>query len=78
MTRKPPSQPLGPKGPTFHDFHIGDRVVVPMSGRTGVIVKRCASKRDGWIVAWDAPMFGVTQGRVAWANLAPETREETT
>lgn len=64
-------QPLGPKGPTFHDLHEGDRVRVPLSGRTGTIVKRCTPRRDGWIVRWDEPLFGVEQGRVAWSNLEP-------
>lgn len=70
--RKPPVTPLGPRGPVFHDFREGDHVVVPRSGRTGTIVKRCVQKRDGWVVAWDEPLFGVTKSRVAWANLAPE------
>lgn len=58
-------------GVTFHDVRPGDRVRVSISGRTGTIVKRCAHKRDGWIVKWDEPVFGVTEGRVAWANLEP-------
>lgn len=69
--RREPHQPLGPTGPTFHDFRDGDRVVVTGSGRTGVIARRCAHKRDGWIVRWDEPAFGVVEGRVAWTNLAP-------
>lgn len=69
--RKLPVQPLGPNGPTFHDLRPGDRVTVPRSGRTGVIVKRCAPKSDGWIVAWDEPMFGCERSRVAWPNLEP-------
>lgn len=64
-------QPLGPQGPTFHDFKPGDPVRVPISGRTGTIVKRCATRRDGWVVRWDEPLFGVTEGRVAWSNLEP-------
>lgn len=69
--RREPQQPLGPKGPTFHDFRDGDRVIVPRTGRTGSIVRRCTHKRDGWVVRWDNPVFGVEEGRVAWTNLAP-------
>lgn len=74
--RKAPRSPV--PGVTFYDLRPGDRVVVPISGRTGVIVRRTTHRRDGclvriaWIVKWDEPLFGVTEGRVAWANLAPE------
>jgi hypothetical protein len=69
--RKQPVQPLGERGPTFYDLRPGDRVQVTGSGRTGTIVRRCTHKRDGWLVRWDEPVFGVEEGRVAWANLAP-------
>lgn len=69
MKRKPPTNPV--PGVTFYDLRPGDRVIVPLSGRTGVIARRCAHKRDGWVVTWDEPVFGVTEGRVAWANLEP-------
>jgi len=71
MKRKPPEQPFGSKGPTFHDLRPGDRVRVVGTERTGVVVSRCKPRRDGWIVRWDEPLFGVEQGRVAWANLEP-------
>ncbi len=46
----------------------GDRVRVTISGRTGVVVKR-NYKRTGWLIRWDEPVFGVTEGRVVGANL---------
>jgi hypothetical protein len=52
------------------DLRPGERVVVEQSGRTGTLVRRCTPRRDGWIVRWDEPMFGVAEGRVATQNLA--------
>jgi protein involved in polysaccharide export with SLBB domain len=67
--RKPPVSPV--PGVTFYDLRPGDRVRVTISGVTGVIDRRCKNRRDGWIVRWDEPRFGVTEGRVAWPNLEP-------
>ncbi len=68
--RKPPVVPFS-GGPTLHDLRVGDKVRVTLSGRTGTVLSRCKQKRDGWVVSWDEPVFGRTQGRVAWANLEP-------
>jgi hypothetical protein len=68
--RKAPVTPV--PGVTFHDLRPGDRVRVTISGRTGVILRRCQQTRDGWIIEWDEPRFSVERGRVAWANLEPE------
>lgn len=54
------------------NLRAGERVIVPISGRTGTLVKRCAPAHDGWIVRWDEPVFGVEQGRVATVNLERE------
>ena len=72
--RKPPISPV--PGVTFHDLRPGDWVMVTISGRLGKIVRRCAQKRDGWIVAWDEPLYGIVSGRVAWANLEPYPSQE--
>jgi hypothetical protein len=58
-----------PSHPGFDRLAVGDRVVVPASGRTGVILRRCPVPRDGWIVAWDEPRFGCTEGRMATPNM---------
>lgn len=63
--------------PDFTDKHFkaGDHVMVEGSGRTGTIERRSGRSlpgrpaRDGWIVRWDFPMFGVIEGRVATVNL---------
>lgn len=52
----------------------GDAVVVPGSGRTGVLTGR-KQRHNGMEVVWDEPMFGVTKGWVAVANLALRTSE---
>jgi len=50
------------------ELKIGVRVVVPLSGRTGVIVG--LNKRHcGWLIEWDEPKFGVTRGRVPASSL---------
>lgn len=69
MNRRAPITPV--PGVTLHDFRVGDRIIVPISGRTGTIDRRCKQPRDGWIVRWDEPVFGVTEGRVAIPNMAP-------
>jgi hypothetical protein len=58
-----------PGHPGFDRLEVGDRVVVPQSGRTGVIVRRCPVPRDGWIVRWDEPRFGAVEGRIATPNI---------
>jgi hypothetical protein len=49
-------------------WKVGDRVIVPLSGRTGVLGKRLG-KHNGWVVKWDNPMFGVEQGSCLPGNL---------
>ena len=66
--RKPPTSPV--PGVTFHDLRVGDRVRVPLSGRTGTIIGPHV-RHNGFLVAWDEPMFGVTSGRVRHSNLEP-------
>jgi len=70
--RKAPLSPLGPTGPTFYDLRPGDRVEVVGSGRIGTLISRKKVARDGWLVRWDEPVFGVTEGRVSWSNLKPK------
>lgn len=69
--RKQPLQPLGPKGPTFHDLREGDRVTVAGSDRTGTIVSDNGVHGEKK-VRWDNPVFGVVEGWVAWPNLEPK------
>lgn len=45
-------------------WNVGDRVVVPGSGRTGRLVGEL-QRHNGFLVEWDEPVFGVEQGRVA-------------
>lgn len=72
FSRRPPI--TSPDGSvTLHDFRVGDRVRVPISGRTGVIVSRRRPSRDGWNVRWDEPVYGVTEGRVSTSNMEPES-----
>lgn len=58
------------------DWRPGDHVKVTISGRTGTLVSRCKVARDGWIVKWDEPMFGVESGRVSIPNLERIVEEE--
>lgn len=61
----------------------GDRVRVPGSGRTGILVKHLG-RHNGWMVEWDEPKFGVKWSRgIQIANLEliaprgfPRTDEE--
>jgi hypothetical protein len=55
----------------MRNLKVGERVVVPGSGRTGVVVAG-PQRHNGWKVRWDEPMFGVTEGWVATANLDRE------
>ena len=57
---------------SLKSLRVGDRVVVTRSGRTGSLLRRCKPERDGWVVLWDAPVYGVTEGRVATTNLERE------
>jgi hypothetical protein len=68
MTERDVPGPV-PGHPGFDRLEVGDRVVVPQSGRTGVIVRRCGVPRDGWIVRWDEPRFGCDEGRIATPNI---------
>jgi hypothetical protein len=64
-------EPLRPvPGIVLHDFRIGDRVRVLISGRTGTLVRRL---RHSWVVRWDEPVFGVAEGRISTVNIEPET-----
>ena len=56
----------------LRSLKVGDRVRVPISGRTGVLVSRRKPAQDGWNVQWDEPLYGVEVGRVATANLERE------
>lgn len=47
----------------------GDKVRVPVSGRTGTLHSRRTPRRDGWNVLWDEPLYGVERSRVATSNL---------
>ena len=57
--------------PTFAKLKVGDRVRVTVSGVTGVLVKK-GYKNVGWLVRWDEPKFGATQGWVRAVNLEKE------
>ena len=53
---------------SMRDLKPGERVWVPGSGRTGTTVKKLG-RHNGWLVRWDEPKFGVTEGRVQVALL---------
>jgi hypothetical protein len=67
--RKSPVQPFR-GGPVFHDFRIGDRVKVTMSGRTGEIISG-PRRHSGWEVRWDEPVYGCIESWVAWPLMEP-------
>ncbi len=59
-----------PGGTVIHDFRVGDRVRVRISGRTGEIIKKNI-RHNGWKVRWDEPVFGCTESDVLPPSLEP-------
>ena len=50
----------------------GAAVIVPQSGRTGVLRDKGA-RNQGWLIEWDEPMFGVTESRIVPSILEPRS-----
>lgn len=49
---------------------VGDKIRIPLSGRTGTIVDK-GKKHTGWRIRWDEPVFGVTESRINPSSMEP-------